>query len=257
MHLADGSMNVNRISRAYQNFSASHYYNYLLDKHNITRAKFDSCVLFYIEHTQEYEQLYDQVIDSLNKFKTKLSIDRKQYSQFIDSINLYKGKKEIRIPKTDSIINDMKIHIEKPGKYIVQAQYRFTFKDRGKFPYLKLYLRHKNDTAKISINKVIASDSVRLVRNSRYDLYQTVIEKKDSIPSELFIDFISCTNDKSEKYKKDRNIKEILIYRSSERISKRFEYFAYNKININKHKSKNYKLHFSSIKHTKTNSLNR
>ncbi len=47
--------------------STTSYYNYVLKKHNISRASFDHSMAYYSKSTEKYLQIYDKVIEEISK----------------------------------------------------------------------------------------------------------------------------------------------------------------------------------------------
>jgi len=49
------------------------YYNYILKKHGVTQAQFDSSLVWYTKNPQQFENIYAKVIDKLTKLQTDVN----------------------------------------------------------------------------------------------------------------------------------------------------------------------------------------
>lgn len=67
MHRVDGTLAVNRGRQGGEDLKNYAYYNELFKKYGITRADFDSCMYYYSAQTVQFSEMYDFIIDSLNK----------------------------------------------------------------------------------------------------------------------------------------------------------------------------------------------
>ena len=66
MHLVDGYLHQSLTTLHSRKDSAFLIYPAILEKYNISRTLLDSTVLFYGKHPEEFNKIYDQVLDSLS-----------------------------------------------------------------------------------------------------------------------------------------------------------------------------------------------
>jgi len=77
----------------YQKFSLkAPYYNYILKKHGISKAEFDSSLVWYTKNPRQFEEVYDNVIIKLTAFQKEI---KKGKYHPVDSLNLAKAKVSI------------------------------------------------------------------------------------------------------------------------------------------------------------------
>lgn len=71
IHIADGYLSYtgSRIDRNRDRIDG--VYEYVLRKHNITPKQFSNTMKYYSRHADEYETLYNKVIEKLTKFETE------------------------------------------------------------------------------------------------------------------------------------------------------------------------------------------
>lgn len=72
MHLTDGLLNIPHIRQKLATNDSSNYYDAIFDKYGYTRHDFDTSVFFYSKHINEYDKIYEDVLNKLNEMETKL-----------------------------------------------------------------------------------------------------------------------------------------------------------------------------------------
>ena len=72
IHLTDGYLaySGSRIDRDHDKIVDS--YDYVLRKHNITLKQFRNTMKYYSQHVDDYEKLYNKVIEKLTKYETEV-----------------------------------------------------------------------------------------------------------------------------------------------------------------------------------------
>jgi len=91
MHKLDGAL-VERGLMSGNDTTKIKYYNFIFSKYNITKADFDSSLVWYTKNPQEFNNIYNKVLINL----TSLEKDVKSGKyHFIDSVELAKVKSEI------------------------------------------------------------------------------------------------------------------------------------------------------------------
>lgn len=75
IHLADAALSVlqPRFNED-KKYSAIYYYNYIFDKHKITRAFFEENVVYYSNYPQVFEEVYDSVQIEISKLQVNQEV---------------------------------------------------------------------------------------------------------------------------------------------------------------------------------------
>lgn len=72
IHLTDGLFTNNKVRRKLAKKDSSNYYNAILNNYGYTRADFDTSVHFYSKNINEYDKIYEEVLNRLGEMETKL-----------------------------------------------------------------------------------------------------------------------------------------------------------------------------------------
>lgn len=103
LSLAEGTRiyaRANHLERIEGEYSINDYYAMILEKYNITRAELDSINSWYLNFPQENQQIYKDVLDSLNKLQAnEASILKEEEKKRIEEKKL---EKERITAKSDS-----------------------------------------------------------------------------------------------------------------------------------------------------------
>ncbi len=184
MHKVDGTLAVWRGRYGYEEAANYAYYNELLKKYGISREEFDSCLYFYSANTKEFSQMYDFIIDSLNRQLTIADRVVKELKAN-DSINYFPQKLDVMVQDTiflDSVVTIM-IDSIVPGLYKFSTTLQFDSISRNRTRMIASYFlsEDKKDTLHVR-NIVIAPDTVKRV--------YTWSQYADSVYSHLMIRYM-------------------------------------------------------------------
>ncbi len=71
IHITDGYLSYtgSRIDRDRESIEGA--YNFVFQKYNITHKQFDNTMMYYSRHIDEYEKIYNKVIEILTKYETE------------------------------------------------------------------------------------------------------------------------------------------------------------------------------------------
>jgi len=73
LHIADATlMNTQPDNKEYK-YRSDIYYAQILRKHNISRAEFDSSIMFYARYPLLFEKIYDKVLAEMNRMYGEMS----------------------------------------------------------------------------------------------------------------------------------------------------------------------------------------
>lgn len=143
-------------------------YKYVLDKHHLTKAEFDSALLWYAGHPVVYQRVYDEVIAVLSEEEaantsliSKAKNESKINSEAPKPLNLWKGPVAYQSPLVGNI--DKQLPFSYPvdslenGEFQLRAIYKL--KNGGKtlkreMMLIALFADKKTDTARIEIKKI-------------------------------------------------------------------------------------------------------
>lgn len=71
IHKLDGALNAKGLG-SYDNRQNVYYYNALLKKHGISKAQFDSSLVWYTKNPKKFERIYVDVVEQLTKLDEKV-----------------------------------------------------------------------------------------------------------------------------------------------------------------------------------------
>lgn len=101
LHKLDGSLVVNSYTTSEPKANRL-YYNALFKKYGITKADFDSSMVWYVHNPKRFSKIYSKVVDNLTQFEKDVN-DRKFHP--IDSVALRNQEKDIWNGKYQYIVN--------------------------------------------------------------------------------------------------------------------------------------------------------
>lgn len=71
LHITDGLLTVNNVRRNLAKDSIR-YYNAIFSNYGYTRSDFDTSIYYYSENIDEYDKIYEEVLNRLNEMETNL-----------------------------------------------------------------------------------------------------------------------------------------------------------------------------------------
>ncbi len=102
LHKLDGALSVNYYRSTSDSRENVYYYNALLDKYGISKADFDSSLVWYVSNPKRFNNIYTQVVVNLTQFEAEVK-SRKYHP--IDSVALRHMKKDIWPNRTTYTLN--------------------------------------------------------------------------------------------------------------------------------------------------------
>lgn len=147
----------------------SGYYRYVLDEHQMTKAEFDSAMVWYSANPTVLADVYDDVIEILSRRDAELknmmnkdSEDKKAMAKVPSRLDLWTDTTAFEIPfdKADSLDNRVPYSIEldslSGGILRLYASYQFkegSFLDSAQMKMVALYADSTMDTVYYQIHK--------------------------------------------------------------------------------------------------------
>lgn len=195
LHRADGALSVARGLNGLGELKNYHYYNDVFNKYNITRVEFDSCMFYYSARPVLFSQMYDVVIDSLNKQLTSIDLIIRELKSR-DSVNLF--------PVLDTLVFDscythilVELDSLEPGQYKFSTVFRFDAPDKGKNNRISSFFVSGDDQDTLRVREVnVVSDTIE--HTYRWTQYV------DSTFRRLVIKFVDSDNPDKLKNRKGR-----------------------------------------------------
>ncbi len=101
MHLLESSL---RIGNSHYSVPREQqfYYQELLKKHNITKADYDSCIVWYTNHPKQYNRIYDRVLKRIDRLKVEIETGKLNpidSAHFIKEIDIWDLNRELVLNK--------------------------------------------------------------------------------------------------------------------------------------------------------------
>ncbi|PKQ62836.1 hypothetical protein BZG02_11620 [Labilibaculum filiforme] len=208
IHIIDGTLDAQNIYRSGDNFRPSYYYNSIFQKYDITREQFDSCVAFYSNDTKNFTQIYDVIIDSLNRLETKYRIEVKNKKLEQDTVNLWAKKQHWIITAKDKNKVDFAIPISQKGIYTIKTSIKIFEDDQTDNPKIEAYF-WKKDT--LGDEHKISFMPQPITKDSKLNTYEISLTYPDSSYTELRGNLFAGENDLVE-FTQHFEIKDILIF---------------------------------------------
>lgn len=186
LHKVDGTLAVNRGMRGNQELKNYAYYNDLFQKYGISREDFDSCMYYYSAQTRLFSEIYDFIIDSLNK---ELTLTDKVLKglKANDSVNYFP-----RISPLDSLSSDtlrldsvVTVTIDSivPGLYKFSTTLQFDSVSSNRTRYIISYFLSEDERDTLWVRHIsVGLDTLK--RNYNWSQYA------DSLCSRLVIRYM-------------------------------------------------------------------
>jgi len=114
LHKLDGALSVKGFADS-QSRENIYYYNALLEKHGITKAEFDTSLVWYTKNPKKFDKIYNEVIEDLNVedslLKQKTLAFEDSLMNALKQIDIWKKSKNITLNK-DSARNRIEFVID-------------------------------------------------------------------------------------------------------------------------------------------------
>lgn len=204
IHLADAYYS------AHYNESKSHndsinFYNSILKNHGYTKAQFDTTLKYYSIHSEEFNQLYEEVITALGKTEQENNQVR---PVDVESKDIWRGKNSWYLPEEGSRKKiPVNLELKGKGKYIITFTCKVYPNDQSKNPRLSLYFAADSG----SVEKRDSVKTVPYVKDARTSVVSLTKELKDSTYTHLR-GFLYNHDDKPGKWKKHGVIEGLKVH---------------------------------------------
>jgi len=146
MHKVDGALSVYRIRRDYRYYDKEKIYDTVLARHNTTREQFNYSLEYYSEDLEEFEQIFEKVIEELSKLENPEDAHSLEEDRFAGSKNNLWNQKDHWFLPQDGIQNQIQfsIPVKEYGRYTVKAKIKLYSDDQSLNPKLRAYFWYDN-----------------------------------------------------------------------------------------------------------------
>ncbi|MCF6242790.1 MAG: DUF4296 domain-containing protein [Bacteroidales bacterium] len=206
VHIADAVLTEKGLYDRKLKDSTESYYNYIFVKYNINRAKFDKSLQYYGKNTEEFEEMYNQVIANLKLKSTQFNITKSIFNlpdvalKNIEEQNkLLSSKKENQLwtlKRNWSLPDDGKLNIIKferklapvQAEYVLSADYYVYKNDSTNGLTMLIYIYYKDGSHNTFQNKSFAKDekwhkyTLKAVTNSKKTPSRIICKMADHRP---------------------------------------------------------------------------
>jgi hypothetical protein len=137
-------------------------YKYVLEKHGLTPAEFDTIRKWYVAHPELYQDVYSKVIEHLNQLDADVRMQNEQEKALQAEAerraleeklqNLWQDSTTITLTPEDSVLNGHPFRIEVDtltlsGELKMTANYQFMRKDESRSPRMMLTAFYNDSVA--------------------------------------------------------------------------------------------------------------
>lgn len=147
-------------------------YGSVFNKHHVTKAMFDSTMLYYSRRPEEFRKLYNLVTVKLNTREeeiAKLIREREKSNE----ITLYKDDAEYQFPPLEGYKIPINVEITGPGVYTVRSKVKMFPQESAMYPRMSVYYYKDNGTpegARMPFKEIRYT-----LKNSQFKDYETTL----------------------------------------------------------------------------------
>ena len=129
-----------------KNLDSAEIYNWVFEKNAVTRAEFDSSMIYYANHSDKFNEIYEKVLSNLQKKQeeTRLKITTNKENNVKV---LFESKKTYRLPfdsPSDKI--PFEVALSGPGEYTIEAKVKVFNIDQSVNPHITVYFWYDDGT---------------------------------------------------------------------------------------------------------------
>ncbi|HLO61148.1 MAG TPA: DUF4296 domain-containing protein [Bacteroidales bacterium] len=151
-------------------------YGSVFEKHHITRAMFDSTLIYYGARPEKFQKIYNAVTAKLKRMEQDI-IDTEKQIEIAGTETLYKNDTTYVFPKNGPDRIAIDVPISGPGIYTVSADVKLLDDDMSVDPRMSVYL-YKSDTSaegrKLNFQEIRFTN--RTGENRNYEAVRRVID---------------------------------------------------------------------------------
>jgi hypothetical protein len=184
-------------------------YGSVFEKHHITRAMFDSTLIYYGARPEKFQKIYNAVTAKLKRLEQDI-IDEEKQIELAETETLYKNDTSFVFPKKGPDRIAIDVPISGPGIYTVSADVKLLNDDMAVDPRMSVYL-YKSDTSaegkKLNFQEIRFSNRTGENRN-----YQAVRKVFDSSYTNIR-GYIANYSNTDSSFRRNMVVKNIMVTR--------------------------------------------
>ena len=158
VHYTEATINQVRSGRRGADSLANSYYRFALEKHNLTKEKFDTVVNWYLSRPEIYQEVYDEAIGLLTEREAKWERKVKEIEEEEERIrkekearNVWRDKKNYFVSMRDTFDRQIPFEINvdtinDAEGYKLSADYQFLKGSKVKNPSVELIAMYEDST---------------------------------------------------------------------------------------------------------------
>jgi hypothetical protein len=146
MNIADGITFQYSPGMKRMNLDSAAVYGWVLEKHDVTKAQFDSTIAYYTKHPDRLDRIYEKVIASLSKMESEIKEAEKEEA-LKRKITIWEDPRNYMLPD-DGRINriNFSVPVKGPGEYTITAQIKVFRDDESIAPRINAFFWYDNGT---------------------------------------------------------------------------------------------------------------
>ncbi len=78
IHITDGLLTSNKIRKQLAIQDSTNFYNTIFENHNYTREDFDTSLYYYSKNINQYDLIYDEVLNKLSEIQSNIIVKREE-----------------------------------------------------------------------------------------------------------------------------------------------------------------------------------
>jgi hypothetical protein len=76
IHITDGLLTSSKVRKELIKLDTTNYYDAILNKYNYKRQDFDTSLYYYTKNIEQYDLIYDEVLNRLSKLESEIKENR-------------------------------------------------------------------------------------------------------------------------------------------------------------------------------------
>ncbi len=123
------------------------YYSEIFSKHGVDRIQFEKSMNYYAFDPANFERMYEQVVEKLNRRQSELSAITREDPEAFETENIWDRKSNWSFPDDGANeLIDVDVAVEGPGIYTFSAQIRMQPQDFSENPRITLWFWYDDGT---------------------------------------------------------------------------------------------------------------
>jgi hypothetical protein len=209
LHLADAIADQSMIpDMTYQLDSAS-LYGSVFKKHGITKAQFDTTMIYYSKRPDDLQKLYNTVTARLKHMEEEVVIAQAELNSQYEEV-IWQDSRILSFPPLAGSRVEINVPVKGTGLYTVSATVKLYADDASLNPRMSVYFFQDNNTPEGNRDKF--TESMYTARNGQYKIY-TASKQLTNLNFTGIKGFIANYSNADTMFRRHMDVKEIKITR--------------------------------------------